>query len=109
MPAWCCSFVPLYKIKKKAEKDLHMVVLCMSGGGMKAIAWLIAIFVSFLCDTEHEDIRTGQDVLRSVTLLSTVSASSWFVMSLLYSDVFGGFLEDMAKVDTPKEARELFM
>jgi hypothetical protein len=86
-----------------------MVVLCMSGGGMKAITWLIAIFVSFLWDTEHEDIQTGQDVLRSVTLLSTVSASSWFVMSLLYSEVFGGFLEDMGKTDTPGEARDIFM
>jgi hypothetical protein len=82
----------------------------MAGGGMKAITWLIAIFVSLVWDTEHEDVCSGQDVLRYVTVLSTVSASSWFVMSLLYSNVFCDLLDDMGRVrNGPPEAKDIFM
>jgi hypothetical protein len=86
-----------------------MAVLCIAGGGMKAITWLVAVFVSLIQDTEHDDIKTGHDVLRFVTVLSTVSAGSWFVMSLLYSDVFLNLLEDMGRVKGASEAKVIFM
>ena len=86
-----------------------MAVLCIAGGGMKAITWLIAIFVALIRDTEHDDIKNGHNVLRFVTVLSTVSAGSWFVMSLLYSDVFMNLLGDMARVRGDSEAKEIFM
>jgi hypothetical protein len=76
---------------------------------MKAITWLIAVFVSLIQDTEHDDIKNAHDVLRFVTVLSTVSAGSWFVMSLMYSDVFLNLLGDMGRVTCASEAKAIFM
>jgi len=93
----------------RAGHHIAMAVLCIAGGGMKAITWLIAVFVSLIQDTEHDDIKNAHDVLRFVTVLSTVSAGSWFVMSLMYSDVFLNLLGDMGRVTCASEAKAIFM